>query len=76
MFATRLLCSWIGALALAAGAFCQSYVPISVDQGTQANSINEKGKIAGFTVTSQDTTTDLCATPAGRLRFSSHRAAR
>jgi hypothetical protein len=31
MFAERLICSWIGAFGLAAGAFCQTYVQFSVD---------------------------------------------
>jgi hypothetical protein len=47
MFAERLICSWIGALGLAAGAFCQTYVQFSVDAGTGPSSINEKGEIAG-----------------------------
>jgi hypothetical protein len=47
MFAERLICSWIGALGVAAGAFCQTYVQSSVDDGTSLYSLNEKGKIAG-----------------------------
>ena len=47
MFAERLICSWIGALGVAAGAFCQTYVQFSVDDGTSPYSLNEKGKIAG-----------------------------
>src|SRR5215469_15287743 len=54
MFAERLICSWIGAFGLAAGAFCQSYVRIEIPQSpempvkaTFPNSINEKGDIAG-----------------------------
>ena len=47
MFAQRLICAWIGALGLAAGAFCQTYVLISVDRNTFPSSINEKGEIAG-----------------------------
>jgi hypothetical protein len=47
MFAERLICSWIGALCLAAGAFCQTYVQISVDASTSPMSINKKGEIAG-----------------------------
>jgi hypothetical protein len=34
-------------LGLAAGAFCQTYVPFFVDGGTFPSSINEKGAIAG-----------------------------
>ena len=48
MFAKRLICSWIGALGLAAGAFCQTYVQFSVDAGTFAQSINKKGATTGF----------------------------
>jgi len=47
MFAARFVCSWIGAFGLAAGAFCQTYVPFSVDGGAFPSSINEKGEIAG-----------------------------
>jgi hypothetical protein len=47
MFAERLICSWIGALGLVTGAFCQTYVQISVDGGTFPSSVNEKGEIAG-----------------------------
>jgi hypothetical protein len=47
MFAGRLICSWIGALGLAAGAFCQTYVQFSIDGGPFPQSINEKGEIAG-----------------------------
>jgi hypothetical protein len=53
MFAARLVCSWIGALGLAAGAFCQTYVPFSLGQFTTPLplGINEKGEVAGlFTV--------------------------
>ena len=48
MFAKRLVCSWIGALGLAAGAFSQTYVRFSVDNATIPKSINEKGEIAGY----------------------------
>ena len=48
MFAERLVCSWIGAFGLAAGAFCQTYVQISVDRSLIPESINEKGEIAGY----------------------------
>jgi hypothetical protein len=47
MSAERLLCSWIGALGLAVGAFCQTYVQFSIDGGPFSTSINEKGEIAG-----------------------------
>jgi hypothetical protein len=49
MFAQRLICSWIGAVGLASGAFCQIYVQFSVIEGTTTapRSINEKGEIAG-----------------------------
>jgi hypothetical protein len=47
MFAKTLMCSWIGTLGLAAGAFCQTYVPISVDGEATPSSINKKGEIAG-----------------------------
>jgi hypothetical protein len=48
MFGARLICSWIGAFGLAAGAFGQTYVQILVDESTFPNSINEKGDIAGY----------------------------
>jgi hypothetical protein len=54
MFAEKLVCSWIGALGLAAGAFCQSDFPITVviqtvpAEVTFPNSINEKGQVAGY----------------------------
>jgi hypothetical protein len=47
MFAEELVCSRIGAFGLAAGAFCQTYVQFSIDNGTIPGSINEKGAIAG-----------------------------
>jgi hypothetical protein len=49
MFAARLICSWIGALGLAAGAFCQTYVQFPEIEGTTtvASSINENGEIVG-----------------------------
>src|SRR6516225_4659584 len=47
MSAERLICSWIGALGLAAGAFCQTYDQFSVEKDTIPGSINEKGEIAG-----------------------------
>ena len=47
MFAERLICSWIGAFGLAAGAFCQTYVQFSIDAGPIPGSINQKGEIAG-----------------------------
>ena len=47
MFAQRLICSWIGAFALAAGAFGQTYVQIELGKFTFPQSINEKGEIAG-----------------------------
>src|SRR5215472_15794442 len=51
MFAERLICSWIGALALAGGAFCQTYVGISAIPGydTYPYSINAAGVVAGST---------------------------
>jgi hypothetical protein len=48
MFAGRLICSWIGALGLAAGAFCQTYVQFSIDGGPSPTSINNKGEIARY----------------------------
>ena len=48
MFAQRLVCSWIGAFGLAAGAFCQTYVQFSVGFTTIRTSINDKGEIAGW----------------------------
>jgi hypothetical protein len=48
MFAERLICSWIGALVLASGALCQTYVQFSVDGDTGPTSINKKGEIAGY----------------------------
>jgi hypothetical protein len=62
MFAERLICSWIGAFGLVAGAFCQTYVQILVDGSidaqcgtgcvTNAFSINNAGTVAGtyFTI--------------------------
>jgi len=47
MFAERLICSWIGAFGLAAGAFCQTYVQFSIDAGPIPGSINQNGEIAG-----------------------------
>jgi hypothetical protein len=52
MFAQRIMCSWIGAFGLAAGAFCQSYVQLSIatvghNTFTSPASINRKGEIAG-----------------------------
>src|SRR5215469_7541504 len=47
MFAERLICSCIGALGLAACAFCQTYVQFSIDAGPIPGSINQKGEIAG-----------------------------
>ena len=46
MFAQRLICSWIGTLALAAG---QTYVQFPEIEGTTtvASSINENGEIVG-----------------------------
>ena len=51
MFAARLICSWIGALGLAAGAFCQTYVQFSIDGGPIPRSINEKGEISVLRLT-------------------------
>ena len=50
MFAERLICLWIGAFGLAAGAFCQTYIQFSIDAGPIPGSINEKGEIAGWYV--------------------------
>jgi hypothetical protein len=47
MISERLIRSWIGAFGLASGAFCQTYVQISVGASTTPTSINEKGEIAG-----------------------------
>jgi YD repeat-containing protein len=51
MFATRLICSWIGTFGLAAGAFGQTYVEIIASFAgssyTFPYSINEAGVIAG-----------------------------
>ena len=48
MFAERLICSWIGGLGLAAGAFCQTYVQFSADQRpTIPVSINSEGAVTG-----------------------------
>ena len=33
VFAQNLICSWVGALGLAAGAFCQTYVQVSLGDG-------------------------------------------
>jgi hypothetical protein len=60
MFAQKLICSWIGAFGLAAGAFCQTYAPILVDHTIDARcnersgcytfalTINNAGTIAGY----------------------------
>jgi hypothetical protein len=54
MFAERLICSWIGALCLAAGAFAQSYVVIipsnrlGVFESLFPQSINDEGAITGY----------------------------
>jgi hypothetical protein len=45
MFAERLICSWIGALGLAAGAFCQTYVQLSPGSNNFVTGINQKGEI-------------------------------
>ena len=42
MFAKRLICWWIGALGLAAGAFCQTYLQFSVDLGVDAQTMHIK----------------------------------
>jgi hypothetical protein len=50
MFVERLVCSWIGALGLAAGAFCQTDLPIGLGFAEEQfpNSINEKGEVTGY----------------------------
>jgi hypothetical protein len=50
MFAAKLMCSWIGAFVPVAGAFCQTYVKISVDLVTTTvpTGINAEGEIVGF----------------------------
>ena len=48
MFARRLICLWIGAFGLAAGAFCQTYVGINLGGSTFPISINGAGVIAGY----------------------------
>ena len=59
MFAERLICSWIGALGLAGGAFCQTYVPVQIPPpgspvDTYPYSINEAGVVAGvFSINDQ-----------------------
>jgi len=47
MFATRLVCSWIGAFGLVAGAYCQTYIQIGVGPTTSPSSINNAGTVAG-----------------------------
>jgi hypothetical protein len=49
MFAQRLMCSWIGALGLATGAFGQTYVSFTNVADTFAYSINDSGVVAGST---------------------------
>ena len=44
MFARRLICWWIGALGLATGAFCQTYVSFTNIQDTFAYSIKRLGR--------------------------------
>jgi len=75
MFAERLLCSWIGVLGLAAGAFCQTYVQIAVDGEATPSSINKRARSQDLTLTPQGIPMDLCVTPAERLRFSTCREA-
>jgi hypothetical protein len=50
MFAQKLICSWVGALGLAAGAFCQTYVQIYLGDGryTVASDINRERAVVGF----------------------------
>jgi hypothetical protein len=52
MFAAKLMRSWIGALVLTPGAFCQTFIPFSVmpsvGSATIPASINRKGEIAGI----------------------------
>src|SRR6516225_913839 len=50
MFAERIMFAWIGALGLAAGAFCQTDLPIGlgIAETQFPNSINEHGEIAGY----------------------------
>src|SRR6516162_3805034 len=47
MFTRKLVCSWIGAFGLAAGAYCQTYVPINLGYSTLPATINEAGAVAG-----------------------------
>jgi hypothetical protein len=52
MFATKLMCSWIGAFGLTAGAFGQTYVQLSIaivghNTFTSPAGINARGEIAG-----------------------------
>jgi hypothetical protein len=63
---------WVGAVGLAPGAFCQTYVRFYVvlppgltpAQETVPTSINEHGEIAGYyTFGSGNISTDLCAPP-------------
>src|SRR6516162_7670940 len=66
MFAARLICSWIGAFGLAAGAYCQTYVQINLCGIAPACApyvrpmiINNAGTIAG----------DFSANPLGTSSF-------
>ena len=60
-FIGRGLCGpHVGALGLAAGAFCQTYAPFSVDTATVPASTNKKGSQG---LISEFSSTDLCALP-------------
>jgi hypothetical protein len=54
MFAARLICSWIGAFGLAAGAFGQTYVQIDFEHYTNINCMNRSDAVAGTYSTAFD----------------------
>lgn len=69
MFARRLICWWIGALGLATGAFCQTYVSFTNIQDTFAYSINDSGVVAGSTSPNDSLglSSDWCALQIGTI---------
>src|SRR5215813_1712040 len=54
----------VGALGLAAGAFCQTYVPFSVDTATVPASTNKRAR--SQVLISEFSSTDLCVLPRER----------
>jgi hypothetical protein len=69
MSTQRFLCAWIGALGLAAGAFGQTYVQISVNSSTVTipTGINASGEIAGFYAGSSGQRHGFVRDPSGRI---------